>query len=92
MEVVGDILFWILLVYQFMIIARILIGWLPVKWPKPLRTVVVLIYDLTEPVLSLFRKWIPEVPVGSGAALDFSPLVVIIIIVFLQWAVRQLFG
>ena len=92
MEVIGDILYWILLVYLVMIFARVLIGWLPVKWPKPLRPVVVLIYDLTEPVLSLFRRFVPVIPVGSGAALDLSPIVVIFIIFFLQWLVRRLFG
>ena len=92
MDVVGDILFWILLVYEILIIARILIGWIPVRWPKPVRPVVVFIYDVTEPVLSIFRKWIPVIPVSSGAALDLSPMVVIVIIFFLQWAVRRLFG
>ncbi len=92
MEVIGDILYWILLVYLVMIIARVFIGWLPIKWPKPLRPVVVLIYDLTEPVLSFFRRFIPVIPLGSGAALDPSPMAVIIIIFFLQWLVRRLFG
>jgi YggT family protein len=91
-EVIGDILYWILLVYLVMIIARVLIGWLPIKWPKPLRPVVVLIYDLTEPVLSPFRRFIPMVPLSSGASLDLSPMVVIVIIWFLQWLVRRLFG
>jgi YggT family protein len=91
-RIVGDILYWILLVYMIMIVARILIEWLPVKWPRPVRPLVVLIYDLTEPPLSLLRRFIPVVPVGSGAALDFSPMVVIIIIVFLQFLVRKLFG
>jgi YggT family protein len=92
LNVLGDILWWILLIYLWVIIARIIIGWLPVRWPKGIRPVIVLIYDLTEPVLSPLRRMIPMIPVSSGVGLDLSPMVVIVIVVFLQWAVRRIFG
>lgn len=92
MRVVGVILWWILLVYLWIVIARILIGWLPVRWPKGVRPLVVLIYDLTEPILSPLRRWVPMIPVSSGVGLDLSPMIVIIVIVFLQMAVRRIFG
>jgi uncharacterized protein YggT (Ycf19 family) len=91
-EVVGDILWWILLAYLVAIVARIIIGWLPVKWPRSIRPIVVFIYDITEPLLSPLRGVIPIVPLGEGAGLDLSPTIVIFAILFLQWLVRKVFG
>jgi YggT family protein len=91
-EIVGDILWWILLVYLVAVFARIIIGLLSVKWPRPLRPVVVFIYDITEPLLSPLRRVIPIVPLSGGVGLDLSPTVLIVAIVFLQWLVRRVFG
>jgi len=87
----GEIVWWVLLVYTWMIIIRALSGWLPVRWPRAVRSLLVLVYDLTEPVLSPLRRFIPVIPVGSGMGLDISPMVAIVVIVFLQWLVRELF-
>lgn len=92
MRVVGDILWWALWVYFCIIIARVIIGWLPIRWPRSLRPLVVLIYDITEPLLSPLRRWVPVIPVSAGVALDLSPLIVMVIIGFLQWLVREIFG
>jgi len=92
LETVGDILWWILLAYLLVVFARVIIGWLPVRWPRGVRSVVVFIYDITEPVLSPLRRFLPTIPVGEGVALDLSPTVLILLIFFLQWLVRRLFG
>ena len=92
MEVVGDILWWILLAYLIVVFARIIITWIPVRWPRSVRPLVVLIYDITEPLLSPLRRLIPIVPLGEGAGLDLSPTVLILAIIFLQWLVRKIFG
>ncbi|MDY6794253.1 MAG: YggT family protein [Actinomycetota bacterium] len=87
----SDILYWILLAYLILVFARVIIGWLPVRWPRGVRSIVVLIYDLTEPVLSPLRRIIPMIPISGGVGLDLSPLVVIVIILFLQWLVTSIF-
>jgi YggT family protein len=92
LSLVGSILWWILLVYLLVIIARIIIGWLPIRWPKAIRPIIILVYDITEPVLSPLRRWIPMIPVSSGVGLDLSPTVVIVVIVVLQLVVRRIFG
>ena len=92
MKVVGDILNWILLAYLMAVFARIIIGWIPVKWPRALRPVVVFIYDITEPLLSPLRRVIPVVPLGEGVGLDLSPTVLIILIFFLRWLVDRFLG
>lgn len=91
MKLVSDILYWILLAYLILVFARVIIGWLPVRWPRGVRSIVVLIYDLTEPVLSPLRRIIPMIPISGGVGLDLSPLVVIVIILFLQWLVTSIF-
>ena len=92
MKVVGDILSWILLLYLILVIARIIIGWIPVKWPRALRPIVVFIYDITEPLLSPLRRVIPVVPMGEGLGLDLSPAVLIFILIFLRWLVDKYLG
>jgi YggT family protein len=92
LRLLGEVIWWALAVYMWMIVARAIITWLPVKWPRGVRSLVVLIYDLTEPVLSPLRRIVPTVPVGSGMGLDLTPMVVIVLILFLQWLVRGLFG
>ena len=92
MRVIVDILWWIALVYIWIVVARIVIGWLPIRWPKPLRPLVVLVYDLTEPILSPLRRWMPVIPISSGVGLDLSPMMVIVAVLFLQWLIRRLFG
>jgi YggT family protein len=92
LRIVGDVLWWILLVFLGVVIARVIIGWFPVRWPRPLRPLVVFIYDITEPIMSPLRRWIPLVPLSEGVALDLSPMLLVAVIVFLQWCVRRIFG
>ena len=61
--------------YFFLIIAVVLLSWLGQKFRHP---VIPLVYQLTEPVLRPFRKFIP-----SMGGIDLSPLLALIIIRFL---------
>ena len=92
MRLAGEIIWWCLAIYMWMIVARVIIGWLPVRWPPRVRPLIVLVYDLTEPVLSPLRRIIPSLPVASGVSLDLTPMVVIMVIVLAQWLVRNVFG
>jgi YggT family protein len=68
-------------VYWLILIARIILSWVTMAWSPPpaVAPVMRVIYDLTEPLLGLFRRYIP--PVG---ALDLSPLFIFIIIGIVQ--------
>lgn len=90
MRLLGEVLWWALFVYMWLIVCRVIIRWLPVRWPRGLRSLVVLIYDLTEPVLSSLRRVIPAIPLRGGAALDTSPFVAICIIALLHWMISLL--
>lgn len=70
--------------YFVVLLARIILSWATMAWSPPpsVAPAVRIIYDLTEPVLGLFRRYIP--PIGG---LDLSPLFVFIILRVLQGAV-----
>jgi YggT family protein len=67
----------ILTVYMWIIIARALISWVN---PDPYNKIVIFIYRVTEPVLRPIRKIIPR----HSLPIDFAPLIVLLIIFFLQ--------
>lgn len=75
------ILFWILQIYQFIILVRVLLSWIPnIDYNNP---VVKFLYDITEPVLAPIRRALPPM---SG--IDLSPIIVFLGISVLQMLVR----
>ncbi len=72
-----EIICFALQVYWVILFVRIILSWTTMFWSPPpaLTPAIRVIYDLTEPVMGLFRRYIP--PVGS---LDLSPIFIFIII------------
>jgi len=66
-----------LTLYMWLIIIRAIISWVN---PDPYNPIIRFLYNVTEPVLYQVRRWIPM----RGIGIDFSPIIVILIIVFLQ--------
>jgi len=66
-----------LTIYMWLIIGRALISWVN---PDPYNPIVTFLYRATEPVLAPIRRWIPL----RGMGIDISPILVILIIYFLQ--------
>ncbi|HIE12501.1 MAG TPA: YggT family protein [Desulfotomaculum sp.] len=71
-------------VYALLIFARVLLSWFR---PNPYQPVVRFIYELTDPYLRIFRRFIP--PVG---AVDFSPLVGLLVLQVIKVIVLRLFA
>jgi YggT family protein len=67
----------VLTIYMWLIIVRALLSWVN---PDPYNPVVRFLFNVTEPVLQALRRRLPLVFGG----LDLTPLVVILVIVFLQ--------
>ena len=69
--------------YTVILILRILLSWATMFWSPPpsFDPAVRVIYDLTEPVMGLFRRYIP--PIGG---LDLSPIVIFLILGFIRSA------
>jgi YggT family protein len=73
---VGQILDILLSVYMWIVIIAALITWVN---PDPYNPVVRFLYSATEPVLRPVRRRI-----GIGLGIDISPLIVILIILFVK--------
>jgi len=76
----ANVLEVVLRIYMWVIIIRALISWVN---PDPYNQIVQILTRLTEPVMRPIRKLVPPHKVG----LDFSPLIAVLAIMFLQYAV-----
>ncbi len=74
---VAVILRYVLTFYMWIIIARAVLSWVN---PDPYNPIVRFIHNVTEPVLYRIRK---KIPVNFGG-IDFSPIIVILGVIFLQ--------
>ncbi len=71
-------------IYLWIIIIRALLSWVN---PDPYNVIVQFLYSITEPVMAKVRQLLPM----SGVGIDFSPIIVILGIIFLQeFAVKSL--
>lgn len=73
----ANVLNLVLWLYMWVIIARAVLSWVS---PDPYNPIVRFINNVTEPVLYKIRS---KVPLSFGG-IDFSPIIVILIIYFLQ--------
>ena len=64
--------------YIWIIIARAIISWVN---PDPYNAIVRFLYRVTEPVLRPVRYRLPTLAMG----LDLSPMVVILVLYFMDW-------
>ena len=64
-------------IYMWIIIIRALLSWVN---PDPYNVIVQFLYSITEPVMARVRQLLPM----SGVGIDFSPIIVILGIIFLQ--------
>ena len=65
------------LVYLICIIAYIIASWIPLPYNTALNRIQRFLYDVVDPYLRLFRRFIPQLNLG-GLGLDLSPIVAII--------------
>ena len=77
----SEVLCYVVISYTVIMFVRILLSWATMFWSPPhsLSPAIRVIYDLTEPVLKLFRRYVP--PIGM---LDISPIVIFILLSLIQ--------
>lgn len=81
----GKVVDLALQIYLWLIIARAVLSWVN---PDPYNPIVRFLYRATDPVLYWFRRRIPL----TFGGIDFSPMLVILAIIFLQsFVVQSLF-
>ena len=69
-------------VLSFAVFIRAILSWFPVKPDNPL---VVILFQITEPILAPLRKVVPMI-----GMMDITPLVAIILLQFLSGMIGQL--
>src|SRR3989442_554452 len=74
-EAIAGVVDYVLWAYIWIIIARPIVSWVS---PDPFNPIVRFLHRATEPVLRPIRRRLPDMPI------DFSPMIVIIAIIFLQ--------
>ena len=67
----------VIIAYIWIIIARAIVSWVS---PDPSNPIVRFLYRVTEPVLRPVRERLPTYQIG----LDFSPMIVILVLYFLK--------
>ena len=74
---VAEVLRWVLNIFMWIVIARAILSWVS---PDPYNPIVRFIHNVTEPVLYQIRR---RIPVNFGG-IDFSPIIVLLAVIFLQ--------
>jgi YggT family protein len=82
---VLEVVFAILSVIQWLVIIAAVISWVS---PDPRNPIVQFLYRTTEPILRPFRKILPPHRTGN---IDLSPILVILLILFLKVFLSNLF-
>jgi YggT family protein len=77
LKAVAVVLNYVLHFYMWIVIARAVLSWVN---PDPYNPIVRFIHNVTEPVLYRIRS---KIPVNFGG-IDFSPIIVILGVIFLQ--------
>jgi YggT family protein len=81
LQAAAVILDYVLWIYMWVIIARALISWVN---PDPWNPIVQFLQRVTEPVLYPIRR-----RVGFATGIDLSPMIALLVIIFLQVALVQ---
>ena len=79
---VANVLNIVLTIFMWIIIARAILSWVS---PDPYNPIVRFIHNITEPVLYQIRR---KIPLNFGG-MDFSPIIVLLAVIFLQQFVVQ---
>ncbi len=82
---VAQVLSVVFTLYMWIIIIRALLSWVN---PDPYNPIVQFLYSITEPLLYRVRQYLP----GSNVGIDFAPIIVILVIMFLQTFLVQSLG
>ncbi len=84
----GNFLIWLLQIYNFLILARVILSYFPdVDYNNPM---VRFLHDVTEPVLKPVREFLRQQFPQTGPV-DFSPIAVFVIIIVLTQFIRIIF-
>src|ERR671915_1773492 len=78
-DTVRDFVYVLYLVYLICIIAYIITSWIPLPYSTTLNRIQRFLYDVVDPYLRIFRRFIPQLNLG-GLGLDLSPIIAILVL------------
>jgi YggT family protein len=81
-----DVICILLTLYWVILIVRVLASFFPIPPSGPVRSVVSIVYTLTEPVLRPLRGLLPPIRMGA-VGFDLSPIIVFVALGILQRAI-----
>ena len=79
-DTAKDFVYVLSLVYLICIIAYIITSWIPLPYNVTLNRIQRFLYDVVDPYLRLFRRFIPQLRLG-GLGLDLSPIIAILVLI-----------
>jgi YggT family protein len=86
-----DFVYVLYLVYLLCILAYIITSWIPLPYNVWLNRVQRFLYDVVDPYLRLFRRFIPQLSLG-GLGLDLSPIFAILVLTALYKVIESGIG
>jgi YggT family protein len=90
-ETAQSFIYVLYLVYLLCIIAYIITSWIPLPYNVWLNRIQRFLYDVVDPYLRLFRRFIPQLSIG-GLGLDLSPILAILVLTAAYRIVDALIG
>ncbi len=67
---------------NFILLIRIILSWLPIGR----NAFTNILYSLTEPLLAPIRNLLNKSPISEGLMVDFSPIILVIVLSFIEKA------
>ena len=74
-----DFVHTLFLVYLLLIFAYIVTSWIPLPYNVWLNRIQRFLYDVVDPYIRLFRRFLPQLRMG-GLGLDLSPILAILVL------------
>ncbi|MBS1271172.1 MAG: hypothetical protein MAGBODY4_00301 [Candidatus Marinimicrobia bacterium] len=87
---VATILHIAVTIYYWLLIIRIVLSWVPVDRSNQL---VILLYNVTDPLLNLFHRYVPQLrQMARSSGFDFTPLIAMLVLYFVDFfLIKSLF-
>lgn len=73
----------VLTILHYILLARIILAWIPSRPGGLLADITEVVYSITEPLLAPIRKIVPPIAMGAGY-LDLSPIIFIMLLILLR--------
>ena len=89
LNLIGTLVYWVAGLYMLVLLTRMVLDWVRFFSPQwrprgVLLALANLVYALTDPPLTLLRRYIPPLRLGQGFALDVGFMVLFIAVILLQ--------